>query len=420
MNPIIRELLIEEPIKLSPEGQQAVISAYDIAVKNGFVGTELEWLQTLQFIQSPITAEVLAAAQAAAASAFASGASEQVALEKAAEMIQLAQAVLALRNQAESLASASGSFATDSGISATASEVARVASVAAQGIATTQAQNSIISAGQSAESAAAAAASSALITNKAEVNIPTAGNILRANGTLFESISEVELLRSKQIFRRSPLSAETDTAQIIHWDTSLGKPNQNPYTNSDSGATYQRLSGTGNFQLFNGKLSATNLLDFFGIATGGVGSIKFTAWVRLQPLQRNTRLFISKDANNYILYGISASSLITVEVVINSVSTIVYSVNISILTAAGALTAAENIDVCGDISISLFQGSINQPYTSLSLYVHSTVFTSLRLTLDLSAYLSTFSKKSDIAFCGFNGISSGNPISSWTIKSISP
>jgi hypothetical protein len=44
MNPIIRELLIEEPIKLSPEGQQAVISVYDIAVKNGFVGTELEWL----------------------------------------------------------------------------------------------------------------------------------------------------------------------------------------------------------------------------------------------------------------------------------------------------------------------------------------------------------------------------------------
>jgi surface protein len=163
MNPIILELLIQEPIKLTHEGQRAVISAYDIAVKNGFVGTESEWLQTLQFIQSPITGEVLAAAQAAAASAFASGASEQVALEKASEMIQLAQQILALKNLAESAATASEGFASDSNDSAVASEVARLASVAAQGIAIEEAGKSLTKAGESAASAAAAEAAKNIV-----------------------------------------------------------------------------------------------------------------------------------------------------------------------------------------------------------------------------------------------------------------
>jgi surface protein len=117
----------------------------------------------LQFIQSPITAEVLAAAQAAAASALAAGDSEQVALEKAAEMIQLAQAVLALRNQAESASSASEGFATASGISTTASELAKELSEAAKVIAIEEAGKSGTSAGQSAASAAAAEAAKNIV-----------------------------------------------------------------------------------------------------------------------------------------------------------------------------------------------------------------------------------------------------------------
>jgi hypothetical protein len=198
MNPIIRELLIEEPIKLSPEGQQAVISAYDIAVKNGFVGTESEWLQTLQFIQSPITAEVLAAAQAAAASALAAGDSEQVAMEKAAEMIQLAQAVLALRNQAESLASASEGFATDSGISAASSELAKGLSEAAKVIAIEESGKSLTKAGESAASAVAAEAAKNQIVDKAEVNITTAGHILLADGATFKSVDNRNVLLGEE------------------------------------------------------------------------------------------------------------------------------------------------------------------------------------------------------------------------------
>ena len=242
---------------------------------------------------------------------------------------------------------------------------------------------------------------------------------MRADGTVFKSISEVEFLRSKQIFQKSPLSAETDTAQIIHWDTSFGKTDQNPYTTSDSGATYQRLLGTGNLQISNNKISVTNANDIWSIPTGGVGSVKFTSWLRVQPFNRSFYLYIGKNVNNYIVYGFDFNN-ITVKVVIEGNITTVYSTNLSILEDGSGLINSSAIDLFGDISISLFQGSINQPYNSLSLYIHSTVFTSLRLTLNLSSYLSTFSQKSDIAFCGFRRTTLGNPISSWTIKSISP
>jgi hypothetical protein len=98
------QLTIQNPIVLGITGQKAVISAYDIAVKNGFVGAESEWLQTLKFIQSPITGEVLAAAQAAAASALDAGASEQVATQKAAQTVEDAASALASKVDAESAA----------------------------------------------------------------------------------------------------------------------------------------------------------------------------------------------------------------------------------------------------------------------------------------------------------------------------
>ena len=95
-------------------------------------------------------------AEAARLSAIASGDSEQVAIEKAAQALEDAASALASKEAAEGGATASGGFASDSNASAVASEVARLASVAAQGIATTQAGNSSASAGQSAASAAAA------------------------------------------------------------------------------------------------------------------------------------------------------------------------------------------------------------------------------------------------------------------------
>jgi surface protein len=174
------QLTIQNPIVLGITGQKAVISAYDIAVKNGFVGAESEWLQTLKFIQSPITGEVLAAAQAAAASAFASGASEQVATQKAAQTVEDAASALASKQEAEIAAIASGGFASDSGISATASNAAKLLSEAAKVIAIEEAGKSSTSAGQSSASATdAEAAKNIVLANIIDpaTQIEVSGNV---------------------------------------------------------------------------------------------------------------------------------------------------------------------------------------------------------------------------------------------------
>ena len=45
--PVLLELLVEPSLTIFPNGYSAVISAFDIAVKNGFKGTETEWLANL-------------------------------------------------------------------------------------------------------------------------------------------------------------------------------------------------------------------------------------------------------------------------------------------------------------------------------------------------------------------------------------
>lgn len=206
---------------------------YRILVKAGD-----EELARQEAIKAAISAEE------ARLSAIAAVASEQVATEKAAQTVEDAASALASKVDAESAATASGGFASDSNVSALASEVARVASVAAQGIATTQAQNSSTSAGQSAESATDAADSSSLITNKAEVNITTAGNVLRADGTLFKSVSEVEFLRSRAAFVRSFAGTGINIDKLVYWDNFI-RPNSSSLGIADSGQAYQTLNGAG-------------------------------------------------------------------------------------------------------------------------------------------------------------------------------
>jgi hypothetical protein len=74
-----------------------------------------------------------------------------------------------------------------------------------------------------------------------------------------------------------------------------------------------------------------------------------------------------------------------------------------------------------DISFSLHQAPLSPPYTGLIGSIRSFINPLLNQTINLNAYASTFSQKADISFCGWgSGSISLNPISSWTIKSISP
>jgi hypothetical protein len=168
-------------------------------------------------------------AEEARLSSIAASDSEQVATEKAAQTLEDAASALASKVDAESAATASDVSATDS-------QNAKELSVAAKVIAIEEAGKSFVSAGESAGSAAAAAASSALITNKAEVNITTAGNILRADGTLFKSISEVEFLRNSAAFAKSFPAMFMGFSFLENW----GKTNENQ---SYRGDTYTIIDG---------------------------------------------------------------------------------------------------------------------------------------------------------------------------------
>jgi len=250
-------------------------------------------------------------AEAARLSAIEAGASEQVATEKAAQALEDAAQALASKVDAESAATASGGFASDSNDSAVASEVARLASVAAQGIAIEEAGKSLTKAGESAASAAAAAASSALITNKAQANITTAGNILRADGTLFKSISEVEFLRNINAYRRAPDSKFFDNKQLIAWDN-FDRPDVAPVIESDSGHPYS---------IFKTNIIGQVLNKSFG--GGDSGQFETSARITIVPtkniglefsFQRNTLsnsfagIAIIKDNLNYFLFARPANN----------------------------------------------------------------------------------------------------------------
>jgi hypothetical protein len=286
------------------------------------------------------------------------------------------------------------------------------------------AQTAAFNAGQSetnaATSAGQAEAAASQIVNAAQVNIPTLNNVLRANGTLFESIADFEMLRRADAFRRSPIHAHEDLGSIIHWDNSKGKPNTNPYTTSDSGATYTRISGSSNLQISNGKISAIGPDDIWTIPTGGVGSVAFKVWSRIQPGNRLLRLYIGKDLLNHVIFEIGGSNTV-VNVIVGGVSTNVFTINTNAyFRDSFILSDGASIDLFADITLTLFQGSINQPFNRLSLFIDSQTFPYIRRSINLNAFISTFLSKTDISFCGFARASASNPISSWSIKSVSP
>jgi len=270
-----------------------------------------------------------ASAIAAGESETNAGASEQVATQKAAQTVEDAASALASKVDAESAATASG-------LSATVSNAAKELSEAAKVIAIEEAGQSSTSAGQSAASAAAALASSALITNKAQVNITTAGNILRADGTLFKSISEVEFLRNINAYRRAPDSKFFDNKQLIAWDN-FDRPDVAPVIESDSGHPYS---------IFKTNIIGQVLNKSFG--GGDSGQFETSARITIVPtkniglefsFQRNTLsnsfagIAIIKDNLNYFLFArpannnglfteVSFSQNYRLIVVINGVSTV--------------------------------------------------------------------------------------------------
>jgi hypothetical protein len=345
-------------------------------------------------------------AEAARLSAIDAEESEQVATEKAAQALEDAASSLASKQDAEIAAIASEGFATDSGISATASNTAKGLSEAAKVIAIEEAGKSFVSAGQSAGSATAAAASSALITNKVEVNVTTAGNILRADGTLFKSISEVEFLRSKDAYRRAPDSKFFDNKQLIAWDN-FDRPNEKPVIQSDSGHPYS---------IFRTNIIGEVLDKSFG---GGDSSAFFetSALITISPTKNiglefsfvrtvnggtSAGIAIVKDNLNYFYFGrrFNSTNIIFPElpnssnyrliVVINGVATILGEIFAYNLYAFGNNDGFFN----SRINFVIKYGNRGSGNASVIL-VQSLDKPSLRIEVAVTDYNSTFVTPSD-------------------------
>jgi hypothetical protein len=123
---------------------------------------------------------------------------------------------------------------------AISAEEARLSAIEAgesEQVATEKAAQTVEDAAEALVSATDAEAAKNQIVDKAEINITDEGNILRADGTLFKSIPEVEFLRNINAYRKAPDSKFFDNKQLIAWDN-FDRPDESPVIESDSVHTY--------------------------------------------------------------------------------------------------------------------------------------------------------------------------------------
>jgi hypothetical protein len=250
-----------------------------------------------------------AAARAAASAAAALAAeavvllAEQVTIDNAIQSVEAAAGSLASKIESESASATSTEQAILSASARNEAEAAKLAAQDSEDVSTEQAIISTNKAIESTASASSAAASSALITNKTEVNITTAGNILRADGTLFKSVSEVEFLANYEKFEKSPLSImfPTGSKGPILW----GLPNA-PYSGQVPSAGFDNIQH-----------------PFFCTIQGG-GAFSFAVEMLIQFYGSSSSYIyfaIGKDSNNYLLTRISRTD-IRVSRKLNSVITV--------------------------------------------------------------------------------------------------
>jgi hypothetical protein len=329
-------------------------------------------------------------AEEARLSAIDAGASEQVATQKAAQTVEDAASALASKQDAEIAAIASEGFATDSGISATASNTAKGLSEAAKVIAIEEAGKSSTYAGQSAGSATAAEVAKNQILNKAEVNITTVGNILRSDGTLFKSISEVEFLRNKEAFARSFVS-ERRGNELVAFDN-FTRPN-GALVLSDNGLAYQSFTSVivANQEIVNNRLLLdSNQTIFLPV----IGSI--TAQVEMILTSSNNTLsyiIFGKDVNSHFHVFLRSDNISLLKIV-NGVITGITSITLSV--DAFRLASSNKVSV---VNFSLFVNSANNLFVSV-FYSH---FPDKVLLANISNQIAGVTTSTDFTFFGLKG-----------------
>jgi len=167
------------------------------------------------------------------------------------------------------------------------------------------------------------------ILDKAEVNLTTAGNILRADGTEYKAVNETDFLQSKVPFERSVLGASIDLRNAIVWD-GFNRDNGAIGT-ADSGQVWEAWNNSINIEnkFAIGTAGSVWVIErtYFGVSTNAnLNRSRGSVFVRGGFAPRGgisgTGIIIGKDPLNYLLFEFQANSML-VKSIIDGVTTII-------------------------------------------------------------------------------------------------
>jgi len=267
----------------------------------------------------------------------------------------------------------------------------------------------------------------------AELNIPTAGNILRGNGAEFLSIPEVEFMRNLAIYQKAPDSKFFDNKQLIAWD-SFDRPNENPINVNDSGQTYSLWRGADRGEILNKNFSGNNGF----IETSAIFTIPNTKNIGIEfSMSRSTLggqmtgIALVKDDNNYIAFGrfsksesLGVGSVFTelpfnadysLFVVINGVSTTIGSISQQTMYAGGGM---QDSFLGSRLNFVIKYGNRGRSGNS-SLVVQSLDNPALRIDVNVSQFNSTFVTPADYnRIALISNVSSASRIQSYKIANL--
>jgi hypothetical protein len=269
------------------------------------------------------------------------------------------------------------------------------------------AANTATTAANTARDAANVAADN--INNRIQLNNRAAGNILRANGTVFESVPEVEFLRNINSYNRAPDSKFFDNKQLVAWDN-FNRVNTNPVVITDSGHPYSLWRGTTRGEVLNSVYTGSgNFVESSSIFTipntKNIG-IEFSM-MRSTLGGQMTGIAIVKDDNNYIVFGrffknagIGAGNVFSeiplnvdysLFVVINGISTTIGSISQQTMYAGGG-----NLDsfLGSRLNFIIKYGNRGRNGNS-SVVVQSLDNPTLRIDVNITQFNSTFVTPAD-------------------------
>jgi len=175
------------------------------------------------------------------------------------------------------------------------------------------------------------------ILDKAEINLTTAGNILRADGTTYKAVNETSFLQSKVPFENSFLAGFNNLKLIQIYD-SFNRPNSSNLGFTDSGHEIIKLKGTSG-NILNNTCRITNSGDINGVEV----NITNTSRVKINVISNipifsattsglgiNSFIYILKDINNGVVLSATSQFIIIsklVNGVITNLSSVIYIAN---------------------------------------------------------------------------------------------